>query len=94
MLIQAWQRESRGPGSPPVEGEVVTPEAPKPPDVITLVVNPQDAVTLNYLIFSGAQLTLALRGTGDDSIELTEAATLQFLLDQYNISVPAKLPYG
>lgn len=78
----------------PVEGEVVTPEAPKPPDVITLVVNPQDAVTLNYLIFSGAQLTLALRGTGDDSIELTEAATLQFLLDQYNISVPAKLPYG
>jgi hypothetical protein len=78
----------------PTEGEVVIPEGPKPPDVITLVVSPQDAVTLNYLIFSGAQLTLALRGTGDDTIELTEAATLQFLLDQYNISVPAKLPYG
>jgi len=78
----------------PVEGEFVTPEGPKPPDVISLVVSPQDAVTLNYLIYSGAELTLALRGTGDDTIELTEAATLQFLLDQYNISVPAKLPYG
>jgi pilus assembly protein CpaB len=31
------------------------------PDLITIIVNPQDAVTLNYLLYSGAQLTLALR---------------------------------
>jgi len=65
-----------------------------PPDVITIIVNPQDAVTLNYLLFSGAELTLALRASGADSITTTEAATLQFLLDVYNIPIPAKLPYG
>jgi len=68
--------------------------APKPPDVVTLIVSPQDAVTLNYLIYSGAELTLALRAANDDSRFETEAVTLQFLLDQYNIPVPVKLPYG
>jgi Flp pilus assembly protein CpaB len=74
--------------------EPVEEEKPKPPDVITLVVKPQDAVTLNYLLYSGAELTLALRAAGDDATPTTEAATLQYLLDTYNIPVPAKLPYG
>ncbi len=74
-------------------GEVSAQE-PKMPDVITLIVSPQDAVTLNYLIYSGAELTLALRPYGDDSRIQTEAVTLQFLLEQYNIPVPARLPYG
>jgi Flp pilus assembly protein CpaB len=73
-----------------------TPTATKQPDVVTLIVTPQDAVTLNYLMSlgSGAKLTLALRASGDDSRVETEAVTLQFLLDQYNIPVPVKLPYG
>ncbi|MBC8509226.1 MAG: hypothetical protein H8D34_30605 [Chloroflexi bacterium] len=70
------------------------PEPVIPPDVITIIVTPQDAVTVNYLLFSGAELTLALRSSRDDSITTTEAATLQFLLDVYNIPIPAKLPYG
>jgi pilus assembly protein CpaB len=69
-------------------------ETPKLPDLITLIVAPQDAVTLNYLIYSGAQLTLALRSAGDDTRVQTEAATLDFLLTQYNVPVPVKLPYG
>lgn len=69
-------------------------EPPPPPDVITLIVTPQDAVTLNYLVYSGSKLTLALRGTGDDTRVQTEAVTLQFLLDQYRIPIPIKLPYG
>ncbi len=64
------------------------------PDIITLIVTPQDAVTLNYMMYSGAQLTLALRGAGDDERVQTEAVTLQYLMDQYNVPVPAKLPYG
>ncbi len=64
------------------------------PDVITLIVDPQDAITINYLMYSGAEITLALRAAGDDTVEPTEAVTLQFLLDQYNIPVPARLPYG
>jgi pilus assembly protein CpaB len=92
---------------PPVEEEVVPTEEPPPseqpvedttpevgPDVITLIVTPQDAISLNYLIYSGAELTLALRSAEDDSRVETEAVTLQFLMEQYNISVPARLPNG
>jgi pilus assembly protein CpaB len=95
------------PEVPPVEGETESaeytseyPEAelakpePKLPDLITLVVNPQDAVTLNYLVYAGSQLTLALRPSGDDTRVQTEATTMDFLLKQYNIPVPVKLPFG
>ncbi len=67
---------------------------PAPPDVITLIVSPQDAVTLNYLIYGGAQLTLTLRNPRDAEVPTTEAVTLTYLLDQYNIPIPVKLPYG
>ena len=83
------------PATGPVQ-PTITPTPPPPPDVITLVVSPQDAVTLNYLVQSGAMLTLALRSTEDKdtgSIEISPV-TLQYLLDQYGIPVPVKLPYG
>jgi pilus assembly protein CpaB len=67
---------------------------PAPPDVITLIVSPQDAVTLNYLIYGGAELTLVLRNPRDAETNGTEAVTLSYLLDQYNIPIPVKLPYG
>lgn len=66
----------------------------QPPDLITLIVTPQDAITLNYLLYSGARLTLALRSAEDDTRVQTEAVTLQFLLEQYNIPIPVKLPNG
>jgi hypothetical protein len=49
-------------------------------------------VTLTYLVYSGAELTLTLRGAEDTTRVDTEAATLQFLLSQYAIPVPAKMP--
>jgi len=65
------------------------------PEQITLVVTPQDAVTLNYILLTkGAKLNLALRSAGDSKVNKTEAVTLQFLMDQYNIPFPSKLPYG
>ena len=64
------------------------------PDVVTLIVTPQDSVTLSYLVFGGAKITMSLRNVLDESRVATEAATLQFLLSQYNIPVPAKLPYA
>ncbi len=76
------------------DGEPTPVPAIERPDIITLVVTPQDAVTLNYLVMNGAYLSLAMRGANDDSRAETEAVTLQFLLDQYNIQNPAKLPYG
>ncbi len=64
------------------------------PDIITLIVSPQDAVTLQYMIYTNAQMMMTLRNPSDQSRLATEAATLQFLLSQYNIPVPAKLPYA
>ena len=68
--------------------------APPTPDVVTLIVSPQDAVTLSYMVYTNAQIMMTLRNPSDQSRLATEAATLQFLLSQYNIPVPAKLPYA
>lgn len=64
------------------------------PDIVTLIVSPQDSVTLSYLIYTNAQISLTLRNPSDQTRLATEASTLQFLLSQYNIPVPAKLPYA
>lgn len=64
------------------------------PDIVTLMVNPQDSISLNYFMFSGAQLTMSLRNPNDTSRFAAESATLTSLLTQYNISLPSKLPYG
>ena len=82
------------PAATPVPG--ATPQTTiEKPDIITLVVTPQEAVTLAYLLNSGTSMTLTLRGPSDDVSRVeTEAATLQYLLSQYRIPVPAKLPYA
>ena len=81
--------------TPAPEGQQAAPEAPAPrPDIITLIVSPQDAVTLNYLSLAGGKLSLAMRSYGDDQRIDTQAATLQFILDQYRIPNPVKLPVG
>lgn len=72
-----------------------TPTQPEAPDVVTLIVTPQDAVTLNFLLLNpGARLSLALRRAGDTTLIDTEAVTLRFLTDQYRIPIPEKLPFG
>jgi hypothetical protein len=77
----------------PVEGDpnavVVAPD-----DVITLIVTPQDAVTINYLLLAQAKFNFVLRGAGDTEKTTTQAVTLQFVMDQYGIPYPSKLPYG
>jgi pilus assembly protein CpaB len=69
------------------------------PNIITLMVSPQDAVTLTYLIASSsndsASITLTLRNPNDKTpVTQPDAAMLEYLLTQYNIPVPAKLPYA
>jgi len=63
------------------------------PDIITLVVSPQEAVTLKYLMDRQVVMTLALRAGGDSSDITTDAVTLTYVLDTYGVVVPAKLPY-
>jgi pilus assembly protein CpaB len=83
---------------PGQEGAQQPPPPPPVPDVITLIVRPQDAVALNYLLLAQAQfasrLSLVLRNSTDSSRENVLPVTLQFLLEQYQIPVPAKLPYS
>ncbi|MBL8061509.1 MAG: hypothetical protein JNK32_00700 [Anaerolineales bacterium] len=68
--------------------------APAVPDIVTLIVSPQDSITLSYLVYTNAKIMLTLRNPADQARLATEASTLQFLLSQYNIPVPAKLPYA
>jgi pilus assembly protein CpaB len=65
------------------------------PDIVTLMVSPDDANTLVFLIYSGAKITLTLRNPNNTGPAVkTDAAMLEYLLTQYNIPVPAKLPYA
>jgi pilus assembly protein CpaB len=82
------------PEADPAAAEAAAATATVDRTVISLIVTPQDAVTLNYLMLSGAKLSLALRGAGDIDIIQTQSVTLQYLLEQYGITNPTKLPYG
>jgi Flp pilus assembly protein CpaB len=64
------------------------------PTNVTIIVSPQDAVTLNYLMLTGARLSMALRPPNDESQILSEAVTLDYLLSRYAIPFPSRLPYG
>jgi Flp pilus assembly protein CpaB len=64
------------------------------PDLVTLMVTPQDSISLNYFVYSGALLNMSLRNPNDVSRFAAESATLTSLLTQYNISLPSKLPYA
>lgn len=93
-LLGGKKQQTTTPVEEPVEGETLPSTTTEAPDFISLIVTPQDAISLNYLVYSGAQITLVLRSANDESRVQTEAATLQFLLDQYDIPVPVKLPYA
>lgn len=84
------------PVADPATADPQTPpsSAPVAPDIVTLLVSPQDSITLSYLILTDAELSLTLRNPSDQARQSTEASTLQFLLSQYNIPIPAKLPYS
>lgn len=64
------------------------------PDIVTLIVTPQDALALTWAIKSDVDLVLTLRAPGDTTLTETTSVTLQYLIDNYNITIPTKLPYG
>ena len=97
--LEGGPGEATATPTPAAGGPTPAPESVEPiiePNQITLVVTPQDAVALNYIMLNikGASLNLVLRSAGDNKSLSAEAVTLQFLMDQYNIPFPSKLPYG
>ncbi len=69
----------------PVEGMEL-----RPPDIVTLIVRPQDAVTLKYLMDRQVVFTLVLRSYEDTGPLQTDPVTLTYLLEEYNIVVPSR----
>jgi Flp pilus assembly protein CpaB len=87
--------DTGAPAGAPAQGQqpVEPVEAPKP-SIVSLIVAPQDALALRWALNAGAQLTMTLRAPGDDTETETTSVTLQFLIDNYDIAVPSKVPYG
>lgn len=98
-LAEDQSAAAQSPEATPVPEQAgATPAPIEAPTNITLIVRPQDAVTLNYLMLAksqlAAQLSLVLRGANDTTRDTTLPVTLGFLLEQYQVPVPAKLPYS
>ncbi len=67
---------------------------PPPPDVVLLIVTPQQALLLQWLRESDAILDLALRGATDRAPADTSTITLQYLFENFNVTVPPKLDFA
>lgn len=78
----------------PTEAATPLPTPIPPPDIVTLIVEPQQALVLNYFVFANAKLTLALRAANDASQVNTESVTLQFAIEQFRIAVPTPQTFG
>ena len=73
--------------------EATTPTPVPPPDIVTLMVNHQDALVVKYARESGARYDLVLRSSGDHDLVTTEPVTLDYMLARFGIVVPPKRPY-
>ncbi|RMG88980.1 MAG: Flp pilus assembly protein CpaB [Chloroflexi bacterium] len=75
-----------------------TPQAPTPvpprPDIITLGVPPQDAVVLTWIIEARLPITFALRSATDTSQIPTEAVTLDYLMQNFQVELPPRRPFA
>jgi len=86
----------------PVEGEPTKgapPPTPVPPypDMLTVAVDPQEAVTIAWIIESRIPMTLVLRSAqGDPSVknDLTTTVSLSYMIETYQIAQPPSLPYA
>jgi len=89
------------PPPPGEEGEaqqvptsVVASATPFMPVIITLGVTPQDALVLTWAVDAQIPITLALRAAGDVGSTPTQAVTLQYMIQNFNITEPDTLPFA
>lgn len=64
------------------------------PVIVTLGVEPQDAVVLTWALDSRTPMTLALRSAREAGEVNTNAVTLQYMIENYNIPPPPLLPFS
>ena len=68
-------------------------EAAQPPEYITLMLLPQDALVLKLARESQASIDLAVRQREDAQDFATQQVTLEYLMTRFSISVPTKHDY-
>ena len=90
-VVPAPEEGVGAPTGQPAPGDNIT--GPEPPDIVTLIVTPQDALVLNWAIKVGADITLTLRAPNDAEITETTSVTLDYLVESYDVTIPPKLPY-
>jgi len=90
------------PGAPQLPTPTPPPQAapnatatptPAPPNMVILVVSPQQALILQWLRESDAIIDLALRGTTDRAPADTTTVSLQYLFENFNVTLPPKLDF-
>lgn len=64
-----------------------------PPNIVTLGVTPQYAVVLVWAIDARLPVTLALRSVNDRSTQQTAPVTLDYMMQEFRIDVPARRDY-
>lgn len=81
-------------GPTPLPTPTFTPLPPK--DIITLAMEPQEAVALVWAIESRLPITLALRSARDRNAPptSTNAVSLEYMISEYRVPQPAALPYS
>ncbi len=94
MKLGNFELQAAAPAEPNTTPSPAQAQQQSAPDIVTLMVTPQDSISLNYFVYSGAMLSMTLRNPNDTSRFAAESATLTSLLTQYNISLPSKLPYA
>lgn len=89
------------PPAPPGEGAAaesnVTPTPTSTeyiPLVITLAVSPQDALVLAWAVDAQIPIWLTLRAAGDVASTPVQAVTLQYMIQNFNITQPDALPFA
>jgi Flp pilus assembly protein CpaB len=80
-------------GAPtPVPDTAPTP-TPAPPDVLVVALPPQQQLFLSYAVDNSANIDFALRGPGDGHLYNVQNVDLNYLLQRFNIEVPADFEY-
>jgi Flp pilus assembly protein CpaB len=73
--------------------ETAAPTANLRPDIITLAVTPQDAVILTWAVEARIPITFALRSARDLGTVPVDAVSLDYIMQQFNITVPTARNY-
>lgn len=84
--------EASGGGSNTTPQPTVTPVPP--PNIVTLGVTPQYAVVLVWAIDAKLPVTLALRSVNDRSTQQTAPVTLDYMMQEFRIEVPARRDFS